>query len=283
MSPPDGGPARDNLRGAAWLMADMSLNIWALSLVKLSGADIPAAQMVFLRAVVGLVVLAPWLWAGRRRLRPGPVRLHLARVGLSATALGTSFFAIAQVPFALFTAIGFTRPLVMMAMAALFLAERITRRQVLAGVAGLAGVVVAVQPLEGGISPGLLALGVTVLAGTGAIIVTRKMRSEPVLVLMLWYTAGLAAVMAVPAALVWQPPGPLWPQVLAVGVFAQAAQACFLRAQFWGTAGVLANLGYLSLPLSAAVGYAVFAEVPTLPMLVGAAIILAAVLSLRRG
>ena len=103
MSPPDGGPARDNLRGAAWLMADMSLNIWALSLVKLSGADIPAAQMVFLRAVVGLVVLAPWLWAGRRRLRPGPVRLHLARVGLSATALGTSFFAIAQVPFALFT------------------------------------------------------------------------------------------------------------------------------------------------------------------------------------
>ena len=285
--PTEAGPARDNLRGAAWLMADMSLNIWALTLVKLSGADIPAVQMVFLRAVVGLAVLAPWLWMGRRSLRrslpDGPVRLHLARVGLSATALGTSFYAIAQVPFALFTAIGFTRPLVMMAMAALFLAERITPRQVLAGVAGLAGVIIAVQPLEGGISPGLLALGVTVLAGTGAIIVTRKMRSEPVLVLMLYYTAGLAAVMAVPAALVWQPPGPLWPQVLAVGVFAQVAQACFLRAQFWGTAGVLANLGYLSLPLSAAVGYAVFAEVPTLPMLVGAAIILGAVLSLRRG
>ncbi len=277
----EAGPARDDARGAAWLLADMSLNVWALSLVKLSGGDVPAAQMVFLRAVVGLVVLAPWLWAGRAGLRAGPLGLHLARVGLSATALGTSFYAIAQTPFALFTAIGFTRPLVTMAMAALFLSERITGRQGLAGLAGLVGVIVAVQPMEGGISLGVAALALTVLAGSGAVIVTRRMRDQPLLALMLWYTGGLALVSMAPAALVWRDPGALWPQVLAVGVFAQAAQACFLRAHYWGAAGVLAPLGYLSLPLSAGVGYAVFAETPTWAMLTGAAIILAATLSLR--
>ncbi|MFN3144351.1 MAG: hypothetical protein ACE368_03365 [Paracoccaceae bacterium] len=46
------GAPRDNLRGGAWLIADMSLNIWALSIVKALGADYAAAQVVFLRAGV---------------------------------------------------------------------------------------------------------------------------------------------------------------------------------------------------------------------------------------
>ena len=43
-----------NLMGGAWLIADMSLNIWALSIVKWLDADYPATQVVFIRAGVGL-------------------------------------------------------------------------------------------------------------------------------------------------------------------------------------------------------------------------------------
>jgi drug/metabolite transporter (DMT)-like permease len=277
-----GGPGRDNRRGALWLLADMALNIWALSIVKLMGADFSAAQLVFLRALVGLVLLLPFLWAGRAGLRVGPWRLHLLRVGLSATALVASFHAVAQVSLALFTAIGFTRPLLLMAMVAVFLGERIRRRQVIAGLVGLFGVLLAVQPLDSGTLGGLAALVVTVLAGTAAIVVTRRLRDQQTLVLMLFYTAGLAAATAVPAALLWQPPGAHWPMLLAVGVFAQAAQACFLRAHFWGEGGVLALLGYLSLPVSAAVGFAVFSEVPTLNLLFGALLIVGSVLAAGR-
>ncbi len=112
--------------GGGWLVADFGLNIWALSIVKSLGADYPPAQLVFLRASVGFVLIPPWIlrersaFSGLRELR-----LHLLRVVLSAMALTASFFAISRVPFALFTAINFTRPMVTMAMAALLLSEQI--------------------------------------------------------------------------------------------------------------------------------------------------------------
>ncbi|MCC5999658.1 MAG: DMT family transporter [Pararhodobacter sp.] len=280
--PPVPGPERDNLRGAAWLMADMGLNIWALAIVKAMGADFPAIQIVFIRALTGLVLLSPFLWRGRATLRTAQPGLHLVRVLLSATAIVTSFFAIARLPLALFTAVSFTRPLIMLAMAALILREVVRPRHWLAGLVGLVGVIIAVQPGEMAMNAGLWALMVTILAGTGAVIVTRRMRAESSLVMMLAYTGGIAAVTALPAAWVWQAPGQMWPVLLLIGAFAQAAQYCFLRAHFWGDAGVLAPLGYASLVLSTAVGYVFFDEIPTLQLAIGSAIIIAATLSVAR-
>ena len=273
---------RDNLRGAGWLLADMALNIWALAIVKAMGTDFPAVQIVFIRAMTGFVLLLPFLWHGRANLRLAQPCLHALRIMLSATAIVTSFFAIARLPLALFTAISFTRPLIMMAMAALILHEVVRPRHWVAGLAGLAGVLVAVQPGEMAMNSGLWALMVTVFAGTGAIIVTRKMRAEPPLIMMLAYTGGIAAVTALPAMLSWQEPGALWPVLLLIGAFAQAAQFCFLRAHYWGEAGILGPLGYSSLVLLTAVGYLVFSEVPTLHMIAGAVIIVVATLAVGR-
>lgn len=271
-------PQRDNLRGSLWLLADMALNIWALAIVKAMGAEFPAIQIVFIRALTGLFLLSPFLWRGRAQLRTSQPGLHALRVALSATAIVTSFYAIARLPLALFTAVSFTRPLIMMAMAALILREVVRPVHWLAGMVGLVGVLVAVQPGEMAVNSGLWALMVTVFAGTGAIIVTRKMHAESSLVMMLAYTGGIAAATALPAALSWQDPGRFWPMLLLIGAFAQAAQYCFLRAHYWGESGVLAPLGYSSLVLSTAVGYFIFAEVPTLHMALGAALIILAAL-----
>ena len=40
----------------------MSLNIWALSIAKSVGLDYPAFQLVFIRAIVGLILMVPWIW-----------------------------------------------------------------------------------------------------------------------------------------------------------------------------------------------------------------------------
>ncbi|MDZ4134898.1 MAG: DMT family transporter [Paracoccaceae bacterium] len=269
-------PARNNLRGAGWLFADMALNIWALAIVKAMGLDVPTVQIVFLRALAGLVLLVPFMVrAGGvpRLVQPG---LHGMRVLLSTVTLTTSFYAVAHLPLALFTAVNFTRPLLLMGMAALLLRERITRWQWLAGAMGLIGVLVAVRPDQVAANLGLLALVATVLTGTGAVIVTRRMRGEAPLAMMLSYTAGLALLTALPAFWWWQPIGPGWPALLAVGVFAQSAQFCFLRAHFWGDAGVLGPLGYASMVLSVGVGFFVFDEIPTLSLALGAALIIAA-------
>ena len=275
---------RAEWRGAGWLLADMSLNIWALSIVKAAGTEVDAVQLVFLRAVVGLALMAPWAMLARaefaRARRPG---LHLARVALSSLALTTSFYAIARLPFALFTAVNFTRPLVMIAMAALFLAEPATPRRWLAAGTGLAGVLIALGPGALAWDPALAAMAVTVVAGTAAIVVTRKLVDQPPVVLMTAYTLGLAVTTAPFAALAWTPIAPAgWPVLLAIGAFAQTAQFCFLRAHSLAPAGLLAVLGYLSLVLSTAVGWAVFEEVPRPGFWAGAALIVGASWVARR-
>ncbi|WP_245190888.1 DMT family transporter [Jannaschia formosa] len=274
---------RSDLRGALWLLADLGLNVWALTIVKAWGADIPAAQLVFLRALTGLVLISPWIWLARRRFAearaPG---LHLARVGMSTLALTCSFYAVARVPLALFTALNFTRPLVMIALAALFLGERAGPARWGAGALGLVGVAVAVDP-RAEATWALLALAVTVLAGTGAIVVTRKLNDQPTVVMMTAYTAGLALATAPLALAGWQPvPQDAWPILLAIGVFAQSAQVCFLQAHRLAEAGLLAVLGYASLILSTAVGWLVFGEVPGTGFWIGAALIVGATVLARR-
>ncbi|WP_306120084.1 MULTISPECIES: DMT family transporter [unclassified Roseitalea] len=272
--------ARDNLRGGAWLIADMSLNIWALSIVKWLGAGYPSTQVVFIRALVGFILIAPLIWRGRDTFRAlTDLKIHLLRVVLLVITLSASFFAIARVPLALFTAIGFTRPLVTMIMAALLLGEVIgARRWIAAGVA-LVGVLIAVNPGAVAWSWGLAALFVVVLSGSGAVIATRRLRETPPIVMMAFYTAGLtvfSAPLAVPA---WQPvePGHVVPLLL-VGAFAQAAQLCFLRAHYYGSAGFLSVLGYLSLIVSVSVGYVVFDEIPGPTFAIGAMLVVASAL-----
>ena len=270
-----GGPI-DNRRGALWLVADMLLNVSALGLVKGLGAGYPASQVVFLRAAIGLVLIGPWAWRERHAFARVEHRsLHALRVLLSSVALTASFHAVARVPLALFTAIQFTRPLVLMALVAWFLSERIPRRRWLAAAGGLVGVLIATAPSGAARADGLAALGVAVLAGSAAIVVTRRLAGTPPVVLMTFYASGLALAAAPLAALSWQPIAPAhWTPLLGIGLLAQCAQFCFLRAHRFGEAGVLAPLGYLSLLLSGLVGYVGFGEVPTLATLAGAAVIL---------
>lgn len=269
-----------NFLAGAWLLADMCLNIWALTIVKAIGLDYSAWQIVFLRAVIGLMMMLPWIYQSRERfVNVDNMPLHILRVALSTLTLTTSFFAISRLPFALFTAINFTRPLVLMALAAILLRERITGKQWCAGLICLIGVVIALEPSGIRFNWGVPALFTTVLFGTLAIIVTRKLSETPTVVMMTFYTAGLAVLSAPFAFWSWSTMQASDVFILiAVGVFAQTAQFCFLQAHKWGEAGFLAVLGYSSLLLTTAVGYLIFDEVPTFAFSIGAVLIIVATL-----
>ncbi len=278
---------RDNLKGGAWLIADMSLNIWALSLVKWLDAGYPAAQVVFFRAAVGLVLILPLIWIYRAKFRRiEHLGLHALRVGFSVTTLTASFYAISKVPLAVFTAMNFTRPIVTMVMAALILSEPIARRRWIAAGIAFAGVLLAANPNEVAWSFGLAALVLVIFTGSAAIIATRRLRNAHSIVLMTFYTAGLAVCAAPFAFLTWTPipADHIWAFV-AIGAFAQCAQLCFLRAHFHGEASFLSVLGYLSLVLSVGVGVLIFEERPSLSFYAGAILVTGAALwiALRPG
>lgn len=258
----------------------MGLNVVAIALVKSFGGTYPATQIVFLRAAIGLLLLLPWAGQFRPRLpaRPG---LHALRVGLSAVALSGTFQAAQALPLALFTTLNFTRPLVLMLLAWLLLGERIAARRWAVAAVGFVGVAVATGPGSEGSVEGVAAVGLAVLAGTGAVIVTRQLKGAGTLTMMALYTGGIAVLTAPFAIAAWVPVAPAhWPWLIAVGLFAQGAQACFLRAHWAGEAGFLGPLGYLSLVVSTVAGYVAFGEVPGWRTAAGAAVIVGAALAL---
>ncbi|KMW59388.1 putative membrane protein [Candidatus Rhodobacter oscarellae] len=269
---------RDNLRGGAWLLADLSLNIWSLSLVKWLGADYAAAQVVFFRAIVGLMVISPLIWARRQQFRQIPrLPLHLLRVVLSAVTLSASFFAIARLPLAVFTAISFTRPIVTMLMAALILREVIGLRGWSAAAVAFVGILIAVDPGNVPLGWGLAAMAIVVLTASAVVIATRALRAAPPIVMMMFYTLGLSLCSLPFAWAAWAPvPTHHLGAFVLIGCFAQAAQFCFLRAHYFGAAGYLSVLSYTSLIFSVSVGYFLFGEVPGARFAPGAALVIAA-------
>ncbi|MEO9843503.1 MAG: DMT family transporter [Roseobacter sp.] len=276
--PTENKPPHRNGLAACWLLTDMALNIWALSIVKALGVGYPAFQLVFLRAGVGFLLMLPWIIRYRGAFAGLPdLRLHALRVAFSAIALTASFFAISRLPLALFTAVSFTRPILTMIAAAWLLREVINRDRWIAAGVGLAGVVIAVEPTQLSGGWGLAAQAVVVFAATGAVITTRRLVAAPTVVMMTFYTVGLALIAAPFAAISWQPVSSgQWPMFLAIGVFAQSAQFCFLRAHRFGQAGFLSVLSYASLIFSTSVGFLFFDEVPSPSFWAGALLILAA-------
>ena len=273
-----GATQSENLQAGVWLIADMSLNIWAISIVKTLGGGYPSWQIVFLRALVGLVLLLPWIWRERQAFaKIEHWGLQFLRIVLSTVTLTASFFAVARLPLALFMTMNFTRPLMLIAMAAFVLGEKVPLVRWSAGAVGLIGILIALSPDNVPWSWGLLAVTITVFSGTAAIIVTRKLKGTPAVVMMTFYTAGLALLTALPASQTWVSIAPdHLPFLLAVGVFSQCAQFCFLQAHWKGDAGFLGPLGYTSLIISGTVGFLVFNEVPTLNTIIGATIIVLA-------
>nr|WP_256368019.1 MULTISPECIES: DMT family transporter [Agrobacterium] len=259
------------------MLLDMTLVAGGMTaLVKAQGVTYPAFQLVFIRAMIGLIFILPLIWRHRMEmLRVKYPWRNLFRICCNAIALTSNFIAITLLPLATVNAIGFSRPLVTMAMAVAFLGERVSRYRWAGACLAFAGVLVVIGPGGAEFNAGVLVVLVSVVFGAFAVIQTRALRQENTTVMMVFYTVGLAVITAAPAIWTWKPVAPLdWGPLLAIGLLAQMGQYCFLRAYRIADASVLAPVSYLSILFVTAVGYFLFDEVPETRVVLGIAIIL---------
>ncbi|WP_010138290.1 DMT family transporter [Oceanicola sp. S124] len=276
--------------GVAWLLSDMTLVTGMTVLVKKMGADYPAVQLVFLRSLLGLLLILPLVWRDRARLRAmqDPLRNGF-RVMCNAGALTANFVALGALPLAMVNAVSYLRPVVTMLLAIALLGEQVPRARWIAAAGILAGVALAVGPDLAGAGgtalplAGLIAVTLSLGLGAMATVQTRALRSESPTVMMLFYTAGLTLLTALPAALAWQPVQTAhWPALLGIGVLAQAGQYCFLRAYRAAEASRLAPFSYSSIVFAISAGWLFFAERPSWHLLAGACVILVVLLASSR-
>ncbi|WP_372837950.1 DMT family transporter [Phaeovulum sp.] len=266
--------------GVLWMLAT-GLNFVAVTgIVRYLGTDLPAAQSAFIRFAFGLAFLAPTLVLTLQRgFAPGALQLFALRGALHTLAVVLWFFAMARIPVAEVTAIGYLNPIVVTLGAALFFGEKLALRRVLAIGVAIAGALVVLRPGLRAIEPGHWSqLGAAVSFGLSYLVAKRLTGIAPagavVAMMSLTVTIGLAPF----AFWVWVPVGLAQLGWLGlVAVFATAGHYCMTRAFACAPMTVTQPVTFLQLIWATLLGALVFGEAVDPMVIIGGALIIGSI------
>jgi drug/metabolite transporter (DMT)-like permease len=260
------------------------------ALVRALGDAIPVGEVVFFRsafAVVPVVLIYAW----RRELATAAhTRRPLGHVGRGLTGVAGMFFnfaALARIPLAEVTAISFASPLVTVALAALLLKERVRVYRWSAVGVGFLGVLVMLAPH---LDPRQIAAHTTsellgavfaltsAFTNAAAVIQTRRLTdTETTSSIVLYFSLVCAAGGLITLPFGWVMPAP-WQlaALIAIGLLGGIAHVILTESYRYAPASVIAPFDYAAIIFAFVLGYAVFGEVPTILVVIGALIVVAA-------
>jgi len=271
-----------SLQGVLIQLVALALFVSMDALLKLLVARYAVPQLMFLRFVAHtlIVILAVKLLTGGLPWRSRAPGLQTVRSALLAVANGALAVALIHVPLADATAVIFAAPALTVALAALWLGERVSRRRWTGVAIGLLGVMVAIRPpfLTGEpLHWAMLLPLVTAVANTGYQLLTRRLATEDdprTTVLHTSLAACLLAALAQP--FVWVPPAASdLPWLLLLGLLGAAGHGLLVLAFARAPASVLAPMSYTQILWAGLAGVLVFGDWPDGWTLAGAAIICA--------
>lgn len=253
-----------------------------------AGLGVPPGQQVFFRSFFAIPVILGWI-AWRRELATG---LHTHRPmghfyrGLVGTgAMGLGFWALSLLPFPEVTAIGYAAPLLTVIFAAMFLNEEVRLFRMGMVALGLLGVVIVLSPrltMTGDMSYKETLGAVVTLAGASctamAMIFVRKLvQEERTSAIVFWFsvTSTLLSLLTLPFGWV-MPDARTAALLIAIGLLGGLGQILLTSAYRYADASLVAPFEYVSMLLAIVIGWTIFSEAPTAPMLAGAALIMVA-------
>ena len=241
------------------------------------GASYHPLQILFLRALIALpVVTALALWLGGRRvLRTGHLRLHLARGAINVVSACCFYLGLNSLPLAEATAIAFAAPLFVTALSVFVLKERVDSRRWLAVLAGFAGVLIIVRPGTDAFQAATLLPLTTAMLYAVMMTTARGISpSEGMLTTTFYIVAGqfLCSILTLPW--VWQAPaiGDL-PYFAGVALFSTLGLTLITQAFRIAPASVVAPFDYTGLIWATVLGWVFWREAPDALAYLGAAFI----------
>jgi len=257
------------------------------AIIKFTSDHVPAGEAVFFRSLFAIPVIVAWLIM-RGDLRHGLIAKnpmgHFWRGVLGTSAMGMTFTGLGMLPLAEVTAIGFATPIFALILAAIFLGETIRLIRISAVVVGLAGVLMMLWPrLSSGADIGdtatlgaILILIATIARAMVQIHIRQLVQTEHTAAIVFYFsiTATLLSLLTFPFGWVM----PSWETFLllfASGIIGGVAQILVTSSYRFAAASMLAPYDYASMLFAIVIGYVWFAELPTLVMLAGAALVIA--------
>jgi len=276
------------LKGILLKVASAALFAVMSTLIRWIGARAPVGQVVFFRGagailpVVIIYALRHELWAAIRTKRPFG---HVGRGLIGAVGMFFNFAALARLPLADATAISFVAPLITLALAAVILQERVHAYRWSAVVVGFVGVTVMLLPYldvasfsiarTSSRSFGAMLALLAAFCNAAAVIQTRRLTGTETTSAIVMYFSLICAV----AGLLTWPFGwyrPTWVELaalIATGVMGGLSHILLTESYRYASASVVAPFDYTAIIWAFVLGYAVFGEVPSALVFIGAAIV----------
>lgn len=281
----------------------MSANILKAVLLKLTSAMLfavmsalvryvsdvtPLGQMVFFRSAFGIIpVIVIYAW--RRELmtavRTSRPLGHLGRGAISVFGMFFNFAALARLPIVDVTTITFASPLITVALAAIFLKERVRIYRWTAVAVGFVGVVVMLWPhlelsrytsaASSAAALGALFALISAFTNAGSVVQTRRLTDTETTSSIVFYFSlfcTIGGLMTLPFGWI-MPNGPQLAALVSLGLLGGFSHILLTESYRYAPASLVAPLDYTALLWAFILGYWFFDELPTATVYIGAAIV----------
>ena len=252
---------------------------------KTLAAEYPVWQVVWARflghlicvSVIFLPTIGRALFVSRRPWS------QAGRSGVFFVSNAAFIGALPFTPLATASSIMFTTPLIVTLLAVPLLGERVGRWRIGACVFGFVGALVIIRPGTEMFNAGSALVALSAVCFAIYQLWTRTLSTDERPETQVVYTALVGAVCtSILVPFVWETPQS-WAHIgafCAVGLVGAIAQFCVVQALQRGPASVISPIGYVELPSAVAFGYAVFGDFPDHATWLGAALIIAAGLTI---
>jgi drug/metabolite transporter (DMT)-like permease len=270
------------LRAAVWMIGA----ILAFSAMAVAGRaaafELDTFELMTYRSIIGLIIVVVVGGAAGtlNQVTRRHLGVHFFRNLAHFTGQNLWFYAITVAPLALVFALEFTSPLWVMALAALFLGERLTPIKLLAGGLGFVGVLVVVQPGAAPLSMGMVTAATAAIFFATTAILTKRLTRTETITCILFYLTTMQLVIGLIACLIdgdmALPSAATAPWLLVIGCGGLLAHFCLTTALSIAPASIVMPMDFVRLPAIAVVGMLFYQEPLQWGVLVGACLIFAA-------
>ena len=264
---------------AVWMAGWLALMLIVAVAGRETTRELNVFQIMEVRSVLGFFMLWPLIHfnGGFAVMRTARLNLHVVRNLVHYSGQLGWFYALTLIPLSQVISIEFTMPIWIAILAAIFLGERMTVWKITAIALGLIGVLIIVRPATGAINPGqLIALAAALGFGISITMMKSLTRTESSLAIIFWMIVVQSAAGLLPALYVWQwPSAYLWGWLVVIAFCGTFSHFCMARAMLYADATVVVPMDFLRVPLSALIGWLLYAEQLDTFTVLGAALILA--------
>lgn len=271
---------KTHLLGGSWMLLSGLLFVCVAILIRQLDPQIPAEQAAFIRYLFALILLTPSLLKIQlSSITQGTLGWYLVRGVFHAVAVILWFYAMAHIPIAEVSAIGYTTPIYTAIGGMLIFGEVFRWRRLAAVLIGFVGALVILRPGFETIAVGSIAQMIAAACFSVSYLIAKRLtRTAGSLDITVMLTLACTLAMAPLALLNWHPPGLmdlLWLALIAV--LATAGHYAVARAISLAPLTVIQPVNFIQLVWAVLFGYLLFDETPDSWVIVGAIMIVSAV------